>query len=71
MGRGRRGGTTSSTRKAIRNPRRYKIGITHQPNLVRMPEATQFQGEQPAAPHGQTPARVRQTGSTPRAHPAW
>ena len=76
MGRGRSGGTTSSRRKAIRNNRRYGIEILHQPNLVgggfiRIPVATQYQRAQPTAPHEQTPAWARHTGSTPRAHPAW
>ena len=41
MGRGRRGGTTTSIRKAERNPKRYRTKIFWQPNLVRGTEETE------------------------------
>ena len=83
MGRRRSGATTSSLRRAIRNPHRYKIiGFEQQANLVRMRAATQTRARdrlvatecpaaQPAALREQIPAWARHTGSTPRAHPVW
>ena len=48
----------------------HSHSLTHtltQPSLV----VTPYQAIQPSAPHEQTPAWARQTGSTPRAHPVW
>ena len=72
MGRGRKGGTTSSSRKALRNSNRYRIEkpLRRWSIVKRLEEVTPYQAALSSAPREQTPASVHQEGSTPRASQA-